>query len=189
MPKVYDRYSDEDLLSFLLQGDDKAFTEIYNRYWQQLFSVAVNKLDKDFPLAEDVVQELFTDIWNRRKTMDNVKNLPAWLATAVKYKIIDARLKRSKNSSQSTDAAMDISDHSTTEQLSFNELEERLARLVRSLPEKCRLVYMLSRETTYSQKEIAGILNISERTVESHVARALKVIRTGLKNVISSLFI
>jgi RNA polymerase sigma-70 factor (ECF subfamily) len=189
MPNIYATYSDKDLLSFLSKGDNRAFTEIYDRYWQKLLSVAVNKLDKDFALAEDQVQDLFIDIWNRRATMDKVNNLSGYLATAMKYKIIDARLKRSKTNSQVTTDAIDIVDHSTVEQLSFHELEERLAGLVQSLPEKCRLVYILSRETAWSQKEIAGALDISERTVESHVARALRIIRTGLNNLSSGLFL
>ena len=76
---------------------------------------------------------------------------------------------------------MSIADSSTEQWLGFDELKERIARLVANLPDKCRLVYQLSKESGYSQREIALHLNISEKTVEAHVNRAMKVLRTGIR--------
>ena len=80
------------------------------------------------------------------------------------------------------------SDISTEKQVSFDELQHELTALVHSLPEKCQLVYKLSREAGYSQKEIAHHLSISEKTVESHLSRAVKTLRLGLKNFLTHIF-
>jgi RNA polymerase sigma factor (sigma-70 family) len=64
--------------------------------------------------------------------------------------------------------------------LEFEELQEQLSELVATLPEKCQLVFKLSRDAGYTHKEIASELGISEKTVEAHLGKALKVLRNGL---------
>ena len=73
-----------------------------------------------------------------------------------------------------------MSDNSTQDRLDFEDLQTRLEALVAGLPEKCQLVYRMSRENGHSQREIAGELNISEKTVEAHLGKALKLLRNGL---------
>ncbi|GAA4312910.1 RNA polymerase sigma-70 factor [Compostibacter hankyongensis] len=172
-------------MGLLRYGDSAAFTEIYNRFWDKLFSVAVNKLDGDLELAEELVQDIFLDVWQRRKTLAITGKLSAYLATAMKYKVIDSRIKRKRAKDFLQNAALypPIADTSTEEQLSFDELRDRLAALVKELPRKCRLVYTLSKEAGFSQKEIARRLNISEKTVESHLSRAMKLLRAGLQHI------
>lgn len=174
---------DAGLVRMLRKGDDAAFTEIYGRYWDKLFSVAANKLNKDLALAEELVQDIFLDLWHRRKDLDQNLNLPAYLATAMKYKVINARQKKKRVNAylQKNAARLSTGDSSTEQQLSFNELKDRLAALVKNLPDKCRLVYTLSKDAGYSQKEISKQLSISEKTVESHLSRAIKSLRSGLQ--------
>ena len=178
---------DDRLVDFLQKGSDAAFTEIYHRYWTRLFSVAAHKLNYDLKLAEELTQDIFLDLWQRRETLVLRSSLSLYLAAAMKYKVIDARLKKKrikeyadKIAAQTTD-----SDTSTEKQLSFEELRHELTALVSHLPEKCQLVYKLSREAGYSQKEIAHHLSISEKTVESHLSRAIKALRLGLKNFLT----
>jgi RNA polymerase sigma-70 factor (ECF subfamily) len=78
-------------------------------------------------------------------------------------------------------------DHSTENWLQFEQLKEQLARATAQLPEKCRMVFQLSREKGFSQKQIAGQLGISEKTVESHLSKALRVLRNSLGQLLSSL--
>jgi len=179
---VYSSYSDTELLHFLHLEDESAFTEIYNRYWQVLFNVAANKTN-NLAEAEELVQDIFLDIWKRRLTIDISSNLRAYLAVALKYRVINlmARRQRRWQYEQYTGKKMSIADHSTEQWLGFDELQGRIAALVAELPEKCRVVYQLSKESGYSQREIALHLNISEKTVEAHISRALKVLRTGIR--------
>src|SRR5690606_27962209 len=78
----------------------------------------------------------------------------------------------------------DLVDDATQERLAFNELQEELAKYVQQLPEKCQLVFQMSREEGYSQKQIAAELQISERTVEAHLVKAFKILRSKLANFV-----
>lgn len=178
---------DDRLVELLRKGNDAAFTEIYNLYWKKLFSVAANKLDHDLKLAEELVQDIFLDLWRRRETLEIKTSLSLYLAAAMKYKVIDARLKkkRIKEYNQAISSLASDSDTSTEKQISFDELKGKLTALVSQLPEKCQLVYKLSKELGYSQKEIAHHLSISEKTVESHLSRAVKALRLGLKQFLT----
>lgn len=179
------KLSDEQLVALLKATNHAAFAEIYKRYWKKLFVVAVNKID-DFSEAEDLVQQLFVTLWERRSALEIVSSLSSYLAVAVKYRVFKsiARASRSIHFS-SEDAAgqtLEIADNSTQDWLEFQEVSARLNQLVISLPEKCRLVYQLTREQGYSQKQVAEALNISEKTVQAHMNRAYKTLKTGLKS-------
>lgn len=181
----YSTHSDQELLDLLKKDDDAAFTEIYNRYWKKLFTAASNKLD-DLAEAEDIVQQVFITIWNRRAVLEITSSLASYLAVAVKYhvfKSLDKNFKRRQFAGDEAAAAiLEVADDSTRQWLEFQEVRERLALLVAALPEKCRLVYQLSREQGYSQKQIAAELDISEKTVEAHMSKAIKSLKTGLKS-------
>jgi len=169
-------------MQLLRDGEEGAFTEIYNRYWAVLFNVAANKTGS-LAEAEELVQDLFLDIWNRRTTIDITSNLRAYLAVALKYRVINllARRQRKARFEQYAGKKMSIADSSTEQWLGFHELNERISRLVAELPDKCRIVYQLRKEIGYSQREIAVHLQISEKAVEAHVSRALKALRTGIR--------
>jgi RNA polymerase sigma-70 factor (family 1) len=169
-------------MQLLRVGEEGAFTEIYNRYWQILFNVAANK-SNSLAEAEELVQDIFLDIWKRRETIDITSNLRAYLAVALKYRVINLLAKRQKKIrfEQYAVKKLSIADSSTEQWLGFNELNERISRLVADLPDKCRLVYQLKKENGYSQREIAVQLQISEKAVEAHISRALKVLRTGIR--------
>ena len=153
------------------------------RYWEKLFSVAAHKI-RDLSEAEDIVQQLFINLWSRRAVLEITSSLNSYLAVAVKYRILKS-LDKSYRTRHFTDGvvdeALEIIDNSTQEWLEFQEVKLRLQKLVDSLPDKCRLVYKLSKEEGMSQKQIAESLDISENTVESHMGRALKTIKGGLK--------
>ena len=182
-------YTEKELLSLFSKSDDAAFTEIYNRYWNKLFSVAANKLN-NLAEAEEVVQDIFLDLWKRRKELNITICLNAYLATAVKYKVINIFAKRNQQLRFCEKTIMDrsIADISTEQWLSFQELRDRLGKLVAALPEKCRFVFQLSRDRGLSQKEIASQLDISEKTVEAHLSKAIRTLRTELKNFLPFLF-
>lgn len=184
------KLDDDTLVKLLQKGNDAAFTEIYHRYWNRLFSVAANKLNYDLKLAEELVQDIFLDLWHRREVLHIRSSLSLYLAAAMKYKVIDARLKKKRMAAYAENLAVQVppGDTSTEKQISFDELQHELSALVSSLPEKCQLVYKLSREAGYSQKEIAHHLSISEKTVESHLARAVKTLRLGLKNFLTHIW-
>lgn len=180
--QYYSSHTDLSLVRLLQQSDREAFTEIYNRYWERLFYVAGKKI-KDLSEAESIVQDLFLDLWHRRETLEIESELSHYLAVAMKYRVINFQAKKERAVryiSQQPEGA----DTTTEEWLSFNELKGRLEKLVTQLPEKCRLAYHL-REEGLSQKEIAASMGVSENTVETHIGRALRFLRSGLTHIFS----
>jgi RNA polymerase sigma-70 factor (family 1) len=180
----FDTYNDEQLILMIKNGEGGAFTALYNHYWHKLFSVAANKLGR-IDEAEELVQDIFLDIWHRRDQLNITGELKAYLAVAVKYRVINvlAKRNRAEKYKKDTHLTLQVADHNLEDWLSFKELKDRLASLVVDLPDKCRLVYKLSREEGYSRKEIAHALDISEKTVESHLTRALNSLRNGLRKL------
>ena len=184
---VYHTYTDQDLVALLKQSDQAAFTEVYNRYWKKMFVLAGKKLD-DLDEAKEVVQEIFIRLWERREEIVLDGSLASYLSVSVKYRIINRLDKHyiRRNYLDNLPASAEV-DNSTQEWLEFEEVKERLAKLVSDLPEKCRLVFVMSREQGMSHKQIAEELDISEKTVEAHLSKATKTLRTGLKSFFLSL--
>src|ERR1700712_841455 len=179
----YTILDDNELIILLSSNDMQAFTEIYNRYWKKLFSIAANKIH-DLDDAEEIVQDIFVSLWKRRDKICSINTLSPYLAVSVKYRVIkllDKQNNQQKYASYSKDH-ISIADCSTEQWLEFEELKDRLMKYVEELPEKCRLVYQLSREAGYSQKMIAGEMGISEKTVEAHLGKALKTLRARLSH-------
>ncbi len=185
----FENYSDEKLLVLINNSDAGAFAELYNRYWKKMFSIAANKLG-NIPDAEELVQDIFLDIWKRREQLHITGEAKAYLAVAVKYKIINvlAKKNREEEFKKERRLASSDSDDGLRNWLSFEDLKKRLSLLVADLPKKCQLVYKLSREEGYSRKEISKVLNISEKTVESHLTRALRSLRGNLQNMLPLFF-
>ncbi|MBE7170151.1 MAG: RNA polymerase sigma-70 factor [Williamsia sp.] len=177
------RTDEKELLDLLNQGESRAFTEIYNRYWKKLFTLAANKLD-NLAEAEELVQDIFTELWNRRGELAITTSLASYLAVAAKYKVIDLLAKKARHRKYQQHAATNqpTADSPTLQWLDCQELKERMYNSVARLPEKCRLVFELSRHKGYSQKQIASRLGISEKTVEAHLGKALRTLRTSLSS-------
>lgn len=181
-------YSEQELLLQLREGNEKAFTEIYYLYWKLMFYVASNKLNSPHD-AEEVVQEVFADLWRRRDAVRIDVSLKAFLAAAVKFQVYTLIAKRHRESEKKV--VLEGASESPAlpdEQLHLKALSEQFYDLTQQLPEKCRLVYRLSREEGLSNREIAGKLDISEKTVESQMTKALKKLRGGLKLLFTQIF-
>jgi len=183
----YKDKADADLFDMLRSDDEGAFTELYNRHWKKLFVAAASRTIR-LEDAEEIVQDIFTALWRRRQTLNLTSELTHYLAVSVKYRII-VTLDKYFNQERYIDSMLykEQVDDSTQEGLAFNELTEELAKHVQQLPEKCRLVFQLSRDEGYSQKQIAETLQISEKTVEAHLGKAFKTLRAKLASFMMTL--
>lgn len=178
----YSSHSDELLIELLQDDDNDAFTEIYNRYWKKLLVISANKLNS-LENAEEIIHDIFVMLWIRRNELEIRTSLSSYLAVSVKYRVIKT-LDKYYNQQKYIDSLVsrNFSEDTTSEWVQFNELKDQLSAIVADLPEKCRLVYKLSRESNYSQKEIAEELQISEKTVEAHLSKATKILRVKLSH-------
>lgn len=165
----------------LQQGDRQAFADIYDFYWKKLLAIAFT-LTKDKDTAEEIVQEVFVSLWNRRESV-KIVSLSHYLATAVKFSTFKA-LQRARRREEILSAEMS-QDAFQQDQNTIDArfLQEYLHGVVDSLPERCKLVFQLSRDEHYSNREIAAELQISEKAVEANITRALKVLRVQLRKV------
>ena len=179
--------TDIELLASLIQGDERAFAALYKRYWKKLFVIACNRLDRPED-AEEIVQDIFASLWRRRAVLKHDLDVAVYLAVSVKYRVIKTMGKEClKRRYIDSLVAQDRIDDSTQEWLAFDELREQLSVYVAQLPEKCRLVFQLSRDKGFSQKQIANELGISEKTVEAHLGKAFKTLRAKLTSLMMTL--
>jgi len=177
-------HTDQELLQLMQQNDDDAFTAIYLRYWDKLTVVAVNRLG-NLEEAREVVQEVFCNLWRRREQLEINHTLNTYLAAAVKYEIFKRFAVKSRHrrlQQQALDGWQEADDD-TLRQLQANELQTELFTLIKALPEKCRIVFQLSRDKGYTRKQIASELGIAEKTVEAHLSAALRKLRVGLSHL------
>jgi RNA polymerase sigma-70 factor (ECF subfamily) len=174
--------TDDQLLELMRKDDRAAFTELYNRYWDKLFTVAMHRLD-DEQEAEEVVQEVFLSLWQRRLSIQLTHTMNTYLSVAVKYRIINHldRQYRKKRHIDHLTISSPQGEDSTNHWLSEKELRVQLEQGINNLPEKCRIVFLLSRDEQKTNAQIATELNIAEKTVEAHMTKALSTLRQTLK--------
>ena len=175
----YSRLDDTELLRLLYEDDENAFAEIYNRYWKLLFYTAHNILQNQ-SVAQDAVQEVFIAFWQRRKEA-NVQSLKAYLQQATRFQVLKA-IRDQKADERFYCRLADVTTDMVYENpLLFKEQEALLRQILENLPEDCRYIFKLSREEHLTYKQIAGQLNISEKTVEKKMSICLKHIRQALQ--------
>jgi RNA polymerase sigma-70 factor (ECF subfamily) len=184
----YRHLSDQELLVLLKSDEIAAFEEIYNRYWAELYSSAYKRTSSR-EASEEIVQDFFTSLWLNRTKIQIEGTLVNYLRTSIRYRVFNYYSKEyvRKNYLESVGSLMKDFDNSTEETILLNDLTQNLEREISRLPLKCRSVYTLSRIEHKSNKEIAAVLGISEKTVENHMSRALKYLR--MKFVISLLLL
>ena len=149
---------------------------------KKLFHIAL-KIVNNKEIAEGIVHDVFSDIWERR---DNLKiNVPieAYAVKAVKFSAFDypkAKVKKDKANEAISTLTTTVTNP-IEEEIHARELKTKITHLVSQLPARCQEVFRLRREKLMSNKEIASTLNISEKTVERHMTRALHFLRISLK--------
>ena len=171
-------------------GDEAAFKVIYNRYIQRLYYF-IHEYVPFNDIVENIIQETMMALWEKRSQLAADTNPGAWLFTVAKnnclYKIRDRRYQQKRFqaaeiSDQELKLNMEAIEVLDTSQLIFSEIEKIIEDTLERLPPQCRTVFRLSRFEALKNKEIAEELGISEKTVEGHITKALKVLRGSLKD-------
>lgn len=136
--------------------------------------------------AEEVVQDVFAGLWKRRATLVLQHSFHTYISAVVKYEVLRRlAVRRTKDVFEQERArSFTETDNSTQQWLNYEDLREQIEATVQALPEKCRLVFRLSREEGLSERQIAEVLSISQKTVEAHKSRALKALRHSLAHLL-----
>ena len=173
--------TDQQILEHLAKSDARAFDFIYQKYFQKLYGAAYKRL-QNRELTEEVVQELFISLWERRTELNISGTLDSYLFTSIKYLTIAQFKKNNLFEQYSASLILEENDLNFTEEMvAFDELNEAYLKALQTLPERCREVFVLKR-TGLSQREISEKLDISEKTVENQMTKALKMLRDALSD-------
>jgi RNA polymerase sigma-70 factor (family 1) len=179
----YNQYTDNELYTLFSQGKEAAFTQLYTRYWKSMLYKAMLKLE-DADEAEDVVQETLLDIWKSGGRLQIRHSFSTYLAAALRYKILERlAIRRQQYCRPVSDIGeIELADDATRHWLDFADRQEEIESAVQALPEKCQLVFRLSREQGLTDGEIAKQLSVTRKTVEAHISKALKHLRTSIRH-------
>ncbi|WP_339864273.1 RNA polymerase sigma-70 factor [uncultured Algoriphagus sp.] len=173
------------LLSRIVEkNDEKAFSEFFDHYHTRLINLSLLFLPR-YDLAEDVVSEVLLKLLQKKESLLEIRNFEGYLFKMVKNKSLN-HLK-SKAEELGNIQIDDINDYLLPERndpektLINTNLGQLLDRVIQALPPKRRLVFKMVKDENMSHKEVAEILEISERTVEVHLKLAIKDLRVSLK--------
>lgn len=179
--KENDRKAEEIILESLKSGDESSFKIVYNQYWEKLYVVAFTRI-KNSVGAEEVVQNVFVQLWCKKKSLE-INNLSAYLAAMTRYEVYKYLARESKMKQREEVWTSKTYSYVTP----FSSLENKLLLefirdLANELPEKCRLVFVENKLEDKSLKDVAHAMNISQKTAEAHLTKALHFIRIQLHN-------
>jgi len=173
--------TNQQILEQLAKSDVRAFDFLYDKYFSKLYGAVYKRL-QNRELAEEVVQELFVSLWERRKVLTISTTIEAYLFSSVKYLVIAQYKKDKLFEKYSNSLNPEADDNNFTEQIiAFDELNFSYKNALKLLPERCKEVFLLKR-TGLSQREISEKMDISEKTVENQMTKALKTLREALSD-------
>lgn len=171
---------DDELTVLLKAGNESAFTEIYNRYWDKLY-IQAHRLLKDADAAEEIVQDVFLMLWKKRAEL-TIQSLKCYMGAMTRYAVYHFISKDKKNKKHENVIGLITAQAAAETDIDNKLLLEIVTQLSNKLPEKCRLVFVYNKLQDQSLADVAEQLHISQKTAEGHLTKALRVIRTNLGN-------
>lgn len=162
--------------------DQATFEQLFNTHFVHLCNFAYQYIN-DTDAAKDITQKVFIRLWESRESMDPQKSIKSYLFTSVRNRSINYIRDQKKYRSYVLDVEIGEVDIAFEEDdLALEDLKIKVAAALAELPEKCRMVFEMSRFQGMKYKEIAEELDISVKTVEAHMSRALKGLKEHLKD-------
>ena len=177
--QVYTHISDHDLLFMLRADDELAFNEIFRRHWKVLYSHAYRRL-KNAAQSEEIAQEVFANLWIKRKKQQ-IECLLPYLLSVVKYQVfmLYKRVERLPHFEEPLED-MAVATMQADSMFFAHELQDCIDTWLGTQPEKRREIFRLRYIEEYSTKEISEKLSISQKTVQNTLATALSSLKQSL---------
>lgn len=172
-------YTEQELLKLVAEGDRNAFTQIYNNYHNKIYSIAY-ELTESTTVAEEIVQDVFLKIWVKRDSLNEVEHFRAYLFTITRNYVFTALKRIARKESLEVSAIQDVPlyDHDTEDRVLNNEYTRILQAAIDRLPEQQKQVYNLIKKEGLKREEAAAALHLSPETVKTHLAQAMRSVRT-----------
>lgn len=178
--------SNTELFNRVKQGDEKAFESLFKFYYQRLCNYAYSMV-VDTAEAEEVVQQVFINIWDKRENIFIDTSFQSYVYRAVNNTCLNKIKQRKVYSLHHENIKQELpkSIDSTSENILSDELRGAINDAVDMLPEQCRLVFQMSRFEGKKHQEIADELELSIKTVENQIGKALKHMREHLREYLT----
>jgi RNA polymerase sigma-70 factor, ECF subfamily len=175
--------SEDEWILALKEGNLQAFNELFDRYGKRLYYFSIGYL-KSAESAEEIVQEVFLKIWDNRVELSAQKSLESYLFTIARNGILNT-IRKSKSEQAYLDYVKINPGKNVLldEELNFNELEKAYHEAIGKLSPRRKEIYLMSKEQSFSNAEIAIKMNISVKTVENQMTSALSEIRRNLRSL------
>ena len=181
--------SDAELWTLILNDDYRAFSALFKRYWLKMYNTALKYLH-DEQASEEVVHDLFLNIWNRKQHLQ-INEFDKYFKAATRYQVY-AYIKKHKNARlmyvETLTESVEASNYDNADKrIAYQDLENRLNNHLQLLPSRCKEIFLMSRMQHFSNLEIAQKLGINKRTVENQLTYALHSIRLNMKDILFSI--
>ncbi|MCH7400314.1 sigma-70 family RNA polymerase sigma factor [Belliella kenyensis] len=160
--------------------NQKQFESIFNEYWEAMYQAAYVRV-RDQAITEDIVQEVFIDVWQRKESISIQSSLKAYLLTAVKYKVLKHFNSLNKASFQTIDS-LELVAEENEDLEKFEMLYNQLEVAIDKLSPKCRLIFRLHKIEGLSTEDIAVKLNLSKQTIHNQLSKSLAIVRNEMKH-------
>lgn len=161
--------------------NDRAFEQLFKEQFKALHAYSYSML-RDEDAAEEIVQNMFMKLWEKRELLTIQTSVKAYLYRCVHNDSLNV-IKHEKTKINYQNSAMYVMQdkfEKATEKLELKELEERISQALNDLPQQCRTIFQMSRFEELKYKEIADKLGLSIKTVENQMGKALKIMRLKL---------
>lgn len=178
-------YNDQKIKETLQSDPDTAIEWLFREYFPYLCTT-IYQFIPNGPIAEDLAQDVFFELWKRKENLTFTGSIKAYLRKAAINKALNKLRELKKINSSDLPAPTNITE---SKALEVEELSRQIDLAIDQLPERCRLVFLLSRYEDLTYKEIAEKLDITEKTVENQIVKALKLLRTYLAPYLSSILL
>jgi RNA polymerase sigma-70 factor (ECF subfamily) len=171
--------SDEQLIPDVRSGDHYAFDQLFHKYGSSLFSFVVSVL-KDESDAEEVVQDVFLKIWEKRRDLDSSRSFKSYLFTIALNTTKNRYRKKLQAEKYKQDVALELNIDQTSDfdAVEYRNLLDYVDKIIEKLPPSRREIFILSKKDGLKNPEIAKLLNISEQTVKNQLVSAMKFLRS-----------
>ena len=170
------------LFDLLRQGNESAFEKIYKQYWAELYNAAYKRLPEK-EKCQDIIQNVFTDLWTRRATL-TIENPSAFLHTAVRFQVLKQISRGSKKNFLSESLSELVSPLESDGELLEKEAKSLVALYISALPPKRRNIFVLHYMEGLSTAKIAVQLNVSQKTVQNQLTTASQGLKFKLTHML-----
>lgn len=173
------RINDRELQERLRRGDHSAFDVIFRAHYAALVGLA-ERMVREREAAEEVVQDVFVEVWRRRETLAIEETMRAYLYRATRNRALNRIRHEQVRQKNQHKVEADASVEPALRRVEEREIDQAVREAVSNLPDRCREVFELSRGSGLKYAEIAEVMGISVKTVEAQMGKALRVLREQL---------